>query len=437
MKASEASAGFVIADAIQFVESSMPVVTASPDDQTAAANATADAPNTAESLARLRAQSKLRETVAQLEKQIKAREAEIRLRKQSIALEAERAEHKKHKPTVPTAMCVREEESPADWHVHVRGEIRNLGPVVPRGFLRVATPTGISSTVSADAAGSSSGRRELAEWVASPTNPLTTRVYVNRVWMHVMGEGIVRTPDNFGETGERPTHPELLDYLADSFVTEDHWSTKKLVRRLCLTSAFRMSSQISAESENVDPENQSLTRGFRRRLDAESIRDSLLQISGTLDLSIHSGRTIEKLSTYDNEFHHDEHPMFCRSVYVPSFRNTMLDLFEVFDVANPNVVAGKRTNSLRPAQSLYMLNSPFVMDRAQQAAATFLTSASFQSRDTARSVRNAWRICLGRDPSDPELAAALQTVGEQPDSERAWSALFHGLFASVDFRYVD
>ena len=437
VKASEASPGFVIADAIQFVESSMPVVTASPDDQTAAANAIADAPNNAESLARLRAQSKLRETVAQLEKQIKEREAEIRLRKQSIALEAERAEHKKHKPTVPTAMCVRDEESPADWHVHVRGEIRNLGPVVSRGFLRVATPTDISSTVSADAAGSSSGRRELAEWVASPTNPLTTRVYVNRVWMHIMGEGIVRTPDNFGETGERPTQPELLDYLADSFVSEDQWSTKKLVRRLCLTSAFRMASQISLESENVDPENLKLTRGFRRRLDAESIRDSLLQISGALDLSIHSGRTIEKLSIYDNEFHHDEHPMYCRSVYVPSFRNTMLDLFEVFDVANPNVVAGKRTNSLRPAQSLYMLNSPFVMDRAQQAAATFLASASFQSGDAARSVRNVWRICLGRDPSGTELAAALQTVGEQPDSEHAWSALFHGLFASVDFRYVD
>lgn len=437
VKASEASAGFVIADAIQFVESSMPVVTASPDDQTAADNAITDSPNTAESLALLRAQSELREKVAQLEKQIKAREAEVRLRKQLIALEAERAEHKKHKPTVPTAMCVRDEESPADWHVHVRGEIRNPGPVVPRGFLTVATPTGMSSTVSSAGAGSSSGRRELAEWVASPKNPLTARVYVNRVWMHVMGEGIVRTPDNFGETGERPTHPELLDYLADSFITDDGWCTKNLVRRLCLTSAFRMSSQIAAESEKRDPENRLLTRGFRRRLDAESIRDSLLQISGTLDLSIHSGRTIETLFTYDNEFHHEDHPMYCRSVYVPTFRNTMLDLFEVFDVANPNVVAGRRTNSLRPAQSLYMLNSPFVMDRAHQAAAKFLASSASEPGDTARNIRNAWRICLGRDPSGTELAAALETLREQPDSVSFWSTVFHSLFASVDFRYVD
>lgn len=411
VKASEASSGFVIADAIQFVDSSMAVVAASPDDRTAADNPTTDSP-------------KIAEGVASLAEQLKA-------------LEARRAEHKKHKPMVPTAMCVLDEETPADWHVHIRGEIRNLGAVVPRGFLTVATPTTISSTVPATAAKSSSGRRELAEWLASPENPLTARVYVNRVWMHAMGEGIVRTPDNFGETGERPTHPELLDYLADSFVTEDDWSTKKLVRRLCLTSAFRMASRVSSESANVDPENKSLTRGFRRRLDAESIRDSLLQISGNLDLSIQSGRTIAKLSTYDNEFHHDEHPMDCRSVYVPAFRNTMLDLFEVFDVANPNVVTGKRTNSLRPAQSLYILNSPFVMNQAQQAAEMFLKSSSFHPGDLSRSIRDAWRVCLGRIPSSAELTTALRTVGEQPESERAWSTLFQSLFASVDFRYVE
>lgn len=411
VKASEASPGYVIADAIQFVDSSIDVVAALPDLQTKGRIATEVSPNS--------------------DKAVASRTQQLK------ALEVERAEHKKHKPTVPTAMCVRDEETPDDWHVHIRGEIRNLGSVVPRGFLTVATPTTIPSTVSATVAKSSSGRRELAEWLASPGNPLTARVYVNRVWMHAMGEGIVRTPDNFGETGERPTHPELLDYLADSFVTADAWSTKKLVRRICLTSAFRMASQVSSESRTVDPENQSLTRGFRRRLDAESIRDSLLWISGNLDLSIQSGRTIPKLSTYDNEFHHDEYPMYCRSVYVPSFRNTMLDLFEVFDVANPNVVTGKRTNSLRPAQSLYMLNSPFVMDQAQQAAAKFLQSSSFDPGDVSRSVRDVWHICLGRGPSSAELAAALQTIGEQPDSARAWSTLFHSLFASVDFRYVD
>ncbi len=353
------------------------------------------------------------------------------------ALEAELAEHKKRKPSVPMAMCVRDEEKPADWHVHVRGEIRNLGPVVPRGFLTVATPAERSLRATVPATTSSSGRRELAEWIASPDNPLTARVFVNRVWLHVMGEGIVRTPDNFGETGERPTHPRLLDYLADTFIAEDNWSTKKLVRRLCLTSAFRMASAVSGDLNRLDPENLRLCRAFQRRLDAESIRDSLLQISGMLDLSIQSGRTFEKLSAYDSDFHHDEHPVYCRSVYVPAFRNTMLDMFEVFDAANPNVVSGKRLNSLRPAQSLFMLNSPFVMDQARNAAVTFLMSPAYQQHDTSQNVINAWRICLGRIPSDAEMTAALQTIGQQSNSETAWSRLFHSVFASVDFCYVD
>ena len=413
IKASEASPGHVIADAIQFIESGT-------SPQLAATKKSVDVPAAASQADNVKEAS----NVAELEQQLKQ-------------LEAERAEHKKNKPEVPIAMCVRDDQKPADWHVHVRGEIRNLGAVVPRGFMTVATPRNLSATVSAAQAETNSGRRELAEWIASPGNPLTARVYVNRVWMHVMGEGIVRTPDNFGETGDRPTHPELLDYLAATFIAEDHWSTKKLVRRLCLTSQFRLSSEVSLAASHVDPENRLLARASRRRLDAESIRDSLLQISGALDLSIHSGRTIAKISTYDNAYRHDEHPLMCRSVYVPSLRNTMLDLFEVFDVANPNVVAGKRTNSLRPAQSLYMLNSPFVMEQSQRAAVQFINSTAYHGDDAGRSVRNAWRICLGREPSPDEATAAVNLLQERTDSQPAWAALFHSLFASVDFRYVD
>ncbi len=414
IKAAEASAGHVIADAIQFIESgNVPLAASAPVDTPAAASA-----------------------VAQVEKANESKTTDL-LEQQLKQLEADRAEHKKHKPEIPIAMCVRDEQKPADWHVHVRGEIRNLGAVVPRGFMNVATPRDRSVTVSAAEAESSSGRKELAEWIASSGNPLTARVYVNRVWMHVMGEGIVRTPDNFGETGDRPTHPELLDYLADTFVVDDHWSTKKLVRRLCLTSQFRLSSEVSSKAGHADPENRLLARADRRRLDAESIRDSLLQISGVLDLSIHSGRTIAKLSTYDNAYRHEEHPLLCRSVYVPSFRNTMLDLFEIFDVANPNVVAGKRTNSLRPAQSLYMLNSPFVMEQSHHAAVQFLNSPAYHGDDAGLSIRNAWRICLGRDPSHDEAKSAVDLLNEQTDSQPAWASLFHSLFASVDFRYVD
>ena len=410
IKAAEASPGVVIADAIQFVDSM--------------AAAIADAPNLEKSTGEELDSTADEQGIAKMEERLKK-------------LEAERADHKKHKLDAPIAMCVRDEDKPADWHVHIRGEVRNFGPVVPRGFLTVATPISSNRTLSAAEAETSSGRKQLADWIASPNNPLTARVYVNRVWMHVMGEGLVRTPDNFGSTGDRPTHPEVLDYLAATFVRDHQWSTKKLVRMLCLTSAFRMSSDVSAAAHRLDPENQELTRGFRRCLDAESIRDTLLSISGSLDLSVRSGRTIANVSTYDNAYHHDENPLLCRSVYVPSFRNTMFDMFEVFDVANPNVVTGKRTHSLRPAQSLYMLNSPLVMEQSQLSADRFLQSSSFHFDELSSSVTNAWRICLGRDPSEAEMKAALEIVDVQKNQNVAWRTLFHGLFASVDFRYVD
>jgi hypothetical protein len=399
VKAAEASPGFVIADAIQFVPvQKMPL-------QIAAANDVS------------------RRDLSELKMQLKT-------------LEGERKAHAKTKPEVAVVMCVEDEAAPADWHVHVRGEIRNLGPVVPRGFITAATPSSENTTLAALTSAPTSGRRELAEWVASPRNPLTARVYVNRVWQHVIGEGLVRTPDNFGETGERPSHPELLDYLASTFV-EEGWSTKKLIRRLCLTRTFRMSSAATLDQQQADPDNRFLTHAFRRRLDAESLRDSLLQISGAIDLTVLSGRTIARLGTYDNEYRHDSYPLNARSVFVPAFRNTLLDLFEIFDGANPNIVSGKRSRSTRPAQALYMLNSPFVMEQAQLAARRFVTTDAFDADRPDRSVRNAWRICTGRLPTDEESATVLAVVNARPGSVEVWSEVFHALFASVDFRYLE
>ncbi len=356
-------------------------------------------------------------------------------------LEEQRKAHAKLKPEIPTVMCVEEEAQPADWHVHIRGEIRNLGPKVPRGFITAATPASrvgtLTSLTSAPTSGrKASGRKELAEWVAAAENPLTARVYVNRIWLHVMGEGIVRTPDNFGETGERPSHPELLDHLAATFV-DDGWSTKKLIRRLCLSRTFRQSTSGLPDAAHWDPDNRLLSRANRRRLDAESVRDSLLQISGTLDLTVVSGRTIAKVSTYDNEYQHAMYPMSVRSVFVPSFRNTMLDVFEIFDGANPNLVTGKRTRSTRPAQALYLLNSPFVMEQAKLAATSFLESDSFRSDDLKVNMANVWRRCVSREPTPQEVEAAVLVINDGRGSKDAWVEIFHALFASVDFRYLE
>ncbi|MFO0427860.1 MAG: PSD1 and planctomycete cytochrome C domain-containing protein [Planctomyces sp.] len=378
------------------------------------------------------------------------------------------------KPYVPTVMTVEDEEKPADWHIHIRGTARNLGPVVPRGFPQVMSfvssrgdsevggipDGGTTLTSAAETAGLASeaipipgkhsGRRELAEWLADPRHPLTARVFVNRVWMHLIGEGLVRTPDNFGSTGERATHPELLDYLADTFVHEDDWSPKRLIRRICTSRTFRMSSVVDSETRMRDPENRLLARGFRRQMDAETLRDSLLAIGGNLNLQISGGLTIGKIMEYDVIYDHQEYPLFCRSVYVPYFRNAMLDLFYAFDSANPNVVAGRRNEGTLPSQALFMMNSPFVIHQSELATDRLLRQ--IDDSDAARSaadelqkmrlkIRHLWITVLTREPTEPEERLVLEELlndasSGQPQPER-WKEIVHSLVSSVDFRFLD
>lgn len=378
------------------------------------------------------------------------------------------------KPYVPTVMTVEDEEKPADWHIHIRGTARNLGPVVPRGFPQVMSfvssngnhDAGITSDGSttltsatessglASAAipipGDRSGRRELAEWLADPRHPLTARVFVNRVWMHLIGEGLVRTPDNFGSTGERPTHPELLDYLADTFVDEDNWSLKRLIRRICTSRTFRMSSVVDSETRMRDPENRLLVRGFRRQMDAETLRDSLLAIGGNLNLQISGGLTIGKIMEYDVIYDHQEYPLFCRSVYVPYFRNAMLDLFYAFDSANPNVVTGRRNEGTLPSQALFMMNSPFVIHQSELATDRLLReigdsesagSAADDLQKMRLKIRHLWITVLTREATESEEQLVMEELmrdvsAGQPQPER-WRELVHSLFSSVDFRFLD
>ncbi|MBL8809568.1 MAG: DUF1553 domain-containing protein [Planctomycetaceae bacterium] len=395
--AEQASPGYVIVDAIQFVSTSMMPANEMP--------------------AELAGQSR-----EQLESRLKA-------------LEEERKKHTSVKPDAPVAMCVEDEKQPGDWHLHVRGEIRNLGPVVPRGFLSVTEQASLSSRPK-DGFAEASGRRELADWIASDSNPLTARVWANRIWLNVMGEGLVRTPDNFGTTGELPTHPKLLDFLASTLVHKDGWSTRAMIQRLCLSRTFRMSSIPDSNLASKDPDNRLWTHAFERRMDAETVRDCLLQISGQLDLNITGGPTIERLSQYDNEYRHADHPKFCRSVFVPTFRNSVLDAFEIFDAANPNSVVGRRNESTRPAQALYLMNSPFVAAQAKDAAERMLKSEDFQAADVDSRVNLVFRRCVGRLPVPEEKSVVLGIVGDDPNSETAWAEVFHSLFASFSFRHL-
>jgi hypothetical protein len=346
------------------------------------------------------------------------------------SLEARLKKLKETGPRRPKRMGVEEGETFGDVPIHVRGSVYNLGAVAPRGFLTFGQPIALQRFPEKE-----SGRRQLAEWIASPSHPLTARIYVNRVWLWLLGEGIVRTPDNFGTTGETPSHPELLDHLATRFI-DAGWSTKKLVREIVLSRTYQQSSAGDAgrgqdESRGTDPENRLLARANRRRLAAEQLRDAMLAASGQLKFDA-GGPTFPATQTADFGFQFTE-PV--RSVYAPVFRNALPELFEVFDFPSPGMVTGRRHTTAVPTQALFLLNHPWVREQAQAAARRLLVRAL----DDVTGLDFAWRATLGRAPTDSERALTLrhlQAAGTTGRDE-AWTEVFHALFASVDFRYLD
>jgi hypothetical protein len=324
-------------------------------------------------------------------------------------------------------MTVVEREEPADVAIHVRGSVHSLGEVVPRGFLRVAS-VNPPRTISAD----ESGRRQLADWLTSTTNPLVARVYANRVWHGLFGQGLVRTPDNFGATGEAPSHPELLDHLGGRLMN-DGWSTKKLIRYIVLSKTYRLSSADTAMSREHDPENRLLWGMNRKRLEAECVRDAMLVASGQLDRTA-GGSTIKPGTSADYGY---QHSGTRRSVYLPVLRNSLPPLLEAFDFADPSLVVGQRNTSKVATQALFLLNDPFVREQAQVAAKRVMGDGDATNEER---VERAFRRTLGRMPTAEERAIARRTIDgrdSNKDREAAWAELYHGLFASVDFRYRD
>jgi ribosomal protein L35AE/L33A len=324
-----------------------------------------------------------------------------------------------HKKAAPPAagkvMSVLEHKEAGDWRIHRRGEIRNLGPYVKRGFLAVATPSDLSPTP--EISKGASGRLELADWVASSRNPLTSRVYANRVWRHLFGRGIVATPDNFGEMGSRPTHPELLDHLA-VFLMENGWSTKRLIRKVVLSNTYRMSSRGAPGAIEVDPLNDLFSRQNRRRLEVEAIRDAMLVASGRISFT---AQGMDKK----------------RSMFEKLDRNKIPEMFEVFDYPNPGLVSGNRNASIVPTQALFMMNNAFVLKEAAVAAEKILEAKGLEDEDR---LILAYLTCLGRKPNDAEKTLALAYLkgdSDKKSNREAWSGLVHGLFGCIDFRYLN
>lgn len=390
MVTTEKANGHVVADAVQFLpEEALPA-------RTPPGSPARTPPGSPET-----------KTLAQLETELKKLETQLAQR--------------------PMVMAVAEGDKIDDFYVCVRGNVHNQGERVARGFLQVATVGPMPHLGPQE-----SGRRELADWIASPNNPLTARVMVNRIWHHLFGVGIVRTVDNFGSTGELPSHPELLDFLATRFI-EEGWSVKKLIREIVLSRTFQMSSAANADGLQSDPENRLLWRMNRRRLEAECIRDTILVVSGALDRTCY-GNTIRKGTTVERDYVFDD---VRRSVYTPIFRNRLLELFEVFDFPDPNMVVGRRNVSTVPTQALYLMNSPFVMNQARQAAELALQQKRLQ--ETER-IDRAYRTALGRLPTARERQLVLTYLGGAATPEQrlaAWERVYQALFACVDFRYLD
>ena len=347
--------------------------------------------------------------------------------KQQLAkLEKQLKKLKAAMPARPQYMSVQEEAEIGDTQVHIRGDVHNLGETVSRGILQVAD-FGSQLLVPEK----QSGRKELAEWIASDLNPLTSRVLANRLWHWLFGAGLVRTTDNFGTTGEEPSHPELLDYLATRLLEED-WSVKSLLREMVLSRSYQLSSQTSRRAMAVDPENRLLWRMNRRRMDAESLLDAMLTVGGQLDARI-GGSTIRSGTPNDYDYQHEGGR---RAIYWPVFRNSLPDIFEVFDFANPSMVTGRRDISSTAPQALFMMNNPWVLQQAEQAAVRFL---ELEEMDESQRVQLAMRTTLGRPATEEELRVTLEFLeaeGNDPETRQLkWSQFVQALFSSLDFRY--
>ncbi|MFT5495389.1 MAG: hypothetical protein ACI9TH_000780 [Kiritimatiellia bacterium] len=330
------------------------------------------------------------------------------------------------------AMGVRDRAKMVECKINIKGESKKLGPVVPPGFPAVLMhdSTGPCAVMPED----QSGRLELAHWLTDSAHPLTARVMVNRIWQQLFGQALVATPDDFGVYGQRPTHPDLLDHLATRFVVDD-WSVKKMIRSIVLSRTYQLSSTTDSQARARDPDNTWYSRHQRRRLDAESLRDSLLFAAGTLDPQPGRGSDIQDVDILLNwpmgEATNLHKPSRHRSVYLCMMRNAPPPELAAFDLPDGLRVAGRRSQTLLPSHALYLINSPVLVTHAQALAERLLADTH---TDRATRVRRAYQAVLQREPRGLELQRALAYLGNDATN---WASFCQALFITNEFRYID
>ena len=335
---------------------------------------------------------------------------------------------------VPKALAVSEGEI-QDLPVMLRGSHLTPGAVAPRGF-----PAILAGEARAPIGTDRSGRRELAAWLTRTDHPLVARVMANRIWHWHFGAGIVRTPDNFGALGDRPSHPDLLDWLARRFI-ESGWSIKAMHRLIMLSSAYQTAAEPNPAAAEADPENRLLGRANRRRLEAEALRDALLAVSGRLDSTM-GGKTLPQrnFANLNADAGSRDPQLYAsgrRSVYLPVLRSALYEVFSAFDFADPSTANGRRGSTLVAPQALFMMNA----DLMEDAASGFAERLERQTGgEVTQAIRLAHEIAYARPAEAAEIAdwrAFLDRYEEAANSRSAaWQAFCRVLLSANEFVYV-
>ncbi|WP_145026656.1 PSD1 and planctomycete cytochrome C domain-containing protein [Caulifigura coniformis] len=340
---------------------------------------------------------------------------------------------------LPLTMGAKDATEIKDSPLYERGDVARAKGSVPR-----AIPASLRFEGCEPIPADQSGRLQVAHWLTSPQNPITPRVFVNRVWHHLIGAGLVKSVDNFGSTGDLPSHPELLDHLASRFVNEG-WSLKKLVRQIVLSRTYRQSSQFRRDAFDKDPDNRLVWRAAKRRLTAEAIRDAMLATSGELDPARPDGSLVGRvigdrpvsLVGLDARLPKDLDGSTQRSVYLPVIRDRLPDILELFDFAEPSLVTGERETTNVPTQALYLMNSPFVIARAKAFAGRLQEATSSPDEQ----VTQAFQLCFGRDPLPEEKARASaflsQPVQAKDESFGVLEVFCQSMLSTAEFRNLD
>ena len=381
--------------------------------------------------------------------ELKQRLAQARRAANTAKTEALRILHYA-KPSPPMAQALADEPEPENAQICLGGNPHSLGDEVPRGFLSLvplsANPKIANRRLIGIGFQKSSGRLELAGWLTDSGNPLTARVIANRIWHHLFGRGIVSSVDNFGLLGERPSHPELLDYLALRLQRLD-WSTKALIREIVLSRTYWLAAEHNQLAAAKDPENRLLWRSNRRRLEAETIRDAVLAVSGSLDyrsggpslpLESRGSLSMGQPPALARSMELSDSIRFRRTVYLPTLRKSQLgevDVLNLFDFPDPNTVKGSRDVTTVPTQALYLMNSPFLIKQSRAAARELL--AQDGASDEQR-VREFVLRALGRPASSEDIARAVSFLRDTEAGlgrDEAWARYCHAVFASNEFLF--